>query len=187
MMSNMKEKLSAFIDGELDPQESAEMLRAMQQDDELRLAWARYFLVRDAINGAAMSAVAHDFASRVSQTVAVEPTVLAPKAIQSGKSSLSRATRIIGQLAIAASVAAIAIIGLRNIVPDQPDATSSRIAQSAGHGNFVRVGATRWDKSKADAENELNMYLAAHNRHSPAASMKGMMSYVHVVGYDARQ
>lgn len=186
-MKNMKEKLSAFIDGELDQKESAEMLRALQQDDELRLAWARYFLVRDAMNGASVSAVAHDFASRVSQTVAVEPTVLAPKAIQAGKSSLSRATRIIGQLAIAASVAAIAIIGLRNIVPDQADTTSFKIAQNAGQGSFIRVGATRWDKSKADAENELNMYLAAHNRHSPAASMKGMMSYVHVVGYDARQ
>lgn len=187
MMSNMKEKLSAFIDGELDQQESAEMLRAMQQDEELRLAWARYFLVRDAINGNSVFATGYDFASQVSRAVAGEPTVLVPKAIKTEKSSLSRATRIIGQLAIAASVAAIAIIGLRNIVPDQPDATSLKIVQSAGHGSFVRVGATRWDKSKADAENELNMYLAAHNRHSPAASMKGMMSYVHVVGYDARQ
>ena len=187
MMSNMKEKLSAFIDGELDQQESAEMLRAMQQDDGLRQAWSRYFLVRDAINGTSVSAVAHDFANRIAQTVAGEPTVLAPKAIKPEKSSMTRATRIIGQLAIAASVAAIAIIGLRHIVPGQSDVTPPKMAQSAGHGNFVRVGATHWDKGKAEAENELNMYLAAHNRHSPAASLKGMMSYVHVVGYDARQ
>lgn len=186
-MSDMKEKLSAFIDGELSDTEMQEVLLALKGDAELRQAWSRYHLVRSAIQGHSATRPGDDFAQRIAHQLAAEPAVLAPSAMSADKGFLARATGMAGRLAIAASVAAIAIIGLRTLIPDTPTGSNATVAQSVDAAKFTRVGVTRWDKGKADAEHELNMYLAEHNRYSPASNMKGMMTYVHVVGYDAEK
>ncbi len=181
----MKEKLSALIDGELDETESSKLIQAIQDDPKLMAIWERYHLARAVLQGEISQAPANDFASKVAEKVADTPTVLAPIRIKHGR-QLNRATRIVGNLAIAASIAAIAIIGLRSFITSSENETGLN-AENDHQPAVVRVVGTRWDTNKVSTEHELNMYLVGHTEYTPAASMQGLISYVHVVAYDTNQ
>ncbi len=180
----MKEKLSAFIDGELDEAESKELMQAIQNDPELLAKWERYHLTRSAIHGEITNLATSDFADKVREQIEETPTVLAPNRIKQGR-RLNRVTRWVGSLAIAASVAAISIIGLRTAVVSQNDFGGQTVASTKDQKGIVRVEATRWDTKELNTESELNMYLAGHNEYTPASSIQGLMPYVYVVGYDS--
>ncbi len=175
---DMKEKLSAFIDNELNELDERRVVEALAKNPELRGTWERYHLLRSAVREELTFVVAPALTDRVAEKIN------AP----SRHHGLGRqAVRAMGGLAIAASVAAVAIIGLQQLQAPKPEILASiQSPQSLpAASQAVRVSGSRWDTIQPEAENTLNTYLIEHNEFSPASGIGGMMPYVRIVGYDA--
>ena len=102
------EHLSSLIDGELDAHEAAAVLDALCKDAELQRRWSDLQLVGDALRSTEVAACHVDgFCARVSNALADEPTVLAPRAVRSPMRRYA-----IPGVAVAASMAAIAFVAM---------------------------------------------------------------------------
>lgn len=173
----MKQRLSAFVDDELDAPEERRVLAALEKDVDLRRAWERYHLMRSALRRDLGVLVSPEMAEHVAARIAAEPAKIVPFRRQ-------KIARFVGTLAIAASVAAIAIAGVQWF--NQP--TSAPLAPLAAgqpaSENILRAGVTRGDGKEPEAENALNAFLVEHNEFASSSGIGGMMPYVRVVGRD---
>ena len=173
----MKEKLSAFVDNELDELDEHRVHTALAGDALLRRTWERYHLARSALHQELEIVLPPDMAERVARRIAGEPS-------EAGSYRRHQLARLAGTLALAASVAAIAILGVQRV--NAPPAQPATLAASSpvNPEPVVRVGTTRWDTKEPEAEDALNAYLMEHNEF--ASNIGGMMpAYVRVVGYDS--
>jgi len=173
----MKEKLSAFVDNEVDELDEHRVHAALTDDLALRRTWERYHLARSALHQELEIILPRDMAERVSRRIAGEPSEV-------GSFRRHQLARLAGTLALAASVAAIAILGVQrvNVPTDKPATLAASNPVTAAP--VIRVGTTRWDTSEPQAEEALNAYLVEHNEF--ASNFDGMMpAYVRVVGYDS--
>lgn len=174
----MKEKLSALVDNELDELEQRRVLGMLAEDAALRRTWDRYHLVRAALRKELEFVVEPGLAERVAEEIDRTSGTASPRTFW------RRAALASGTVAIAASVAAVAIIGLQwmraPIVGTQQLVAQSKPAPV----QVVRTGAMRWDTTHAEAENALNAYLVEHNEFASHSGFGGMTPYVRVVSYD---
>ncbi|OFC69537.1 sigma-E factor negative regulatory protein [Alteromonas confluentis] len=121
-MTQQQEKLSAFMDGETD---SAEIMEAILNDEELKAKWQRYHVIRSGLRKEATVAPEMDITAAVAAALDSEPTVMAPK--RSGWKSLPLIGNVVpfakqsGQFAVAASVAVAVILGVQQM--NQPEPT----------------------------------------------------------------
>lgn len=175
---DLKAKLSAFVDDELDAPEERRVLAALEKDAGLRRAWERYHLMRSALRQDLGVLVSPEVAERVAARIQAEPVA---KVIPLRRQKIMR---LAGTLAIAASVAAVAITGLQWL--NQP--ASAPLAQLAAgqpaSDSIIRAGSTRWNMKEPEAESALNAFLVEHNEFASSSGIGGMMPYVRVVGYD---
>lgn len=173
----MKERLSALVDNELDELDEHRVHAALTDDAALRRTWERYHLARSALHQELEIILPPDMAERVSRRIAGEPS-------GAGSYRHHRLARLAGTLALAASVAAVAILGVQrvNAPPQQP---ATLVASDPANAEpVIRAGTTRWDTKEPAAEDALNAYLMEHNEF--ASNIGGMMpAYVRVVGYDS--
>jgi len=176
MEMTLKEKISAMIDGELDAAELNQVLDAMRSDSELRELYGRYCLAQAGLH----DEVGMDVAGRIRGRLEVEPTVFAPGAIRVPIQPRTR--KFVAGVAIAASVAAVSVFGLRWF--GQESATPQLIATAPEQADYIRASGTKWSASDPGLENDLNTYLVEHGGYSGASGMNGLMSYVKVAGYD---
>jgi negative regulator of sigma E activity len=152
MSDVLNEQLSALIDGELPAAETTLLLKRLERDAALRAGLERYQALGDAVRGASVRQ-RPDFAQRVSAALADEPThtmVEMTPAIR----SYPRAARMVGGLAVAASVAALALF------------TVGRQAPPAGAPGQSMVAATTPDAPAATAAHAVR----AERRAAPATS-----------------
>lgn len=179
-MSNtddMKEKLSALVDDELDDLEERRVMKALEKDAGLRQTWERYHLVRSALHQELDAFVPSDMAARVAAQIESEPADVS-------LSRRRRTARMVGTLAMAASVAAIAIAGVQWFHRPAASPTAELVAAQPAPENFIRAGTTRWDVKEPETESTLNVFLVEHNEFASSSGIGGMMPYVRVVGYD---
>ena len=168
----MKEKLSAFMDNELSELEMRRLLTALAADEALRATWGRYHLIGATLRRESITPV--EIAARVTARLDESPPVARPLA------------RIAGQLALAASVAAVALVGAQWWFGNHPSPTT--VAQNAAPPvEYLRTNGTRWNTRQPGAENTLNAFLVEHNEFAPTSGVGGMFPYVRVVGYSARE
>jgi sigma-E factor negative regulatory protein RseA len=175
----MKEQLSAFIDNELSEFEERRLLAELERDPALRESWDRYHLIRAALrNELDLSAGNQATASRVSDGIADRGTE---------KPSLHWArptARMAGTVAIAASVAAVTLVGLYTF--KRPAGESAQLAAGAKPAaNAVPVAAARWNTGKPELDRALNAYLAGHNEVAGGTGVGGVLPYVRVVDQEA--
>jgi sigma-E factor negative regulatory protein RseA len=179
-MSNtddMKEKLSALVDNELNDLDERRIMSALEQDAELRNTWERYHLARSALRQDVDSVLSPEITKRVAERIEMEPANVAFFQRQ-------KIYRLIGTLAIAASVAAIAIAGVQFLNrPDSVPVTTLAVNQPESE-KIIRAGTTRWDRKEPETESALNHFLVEHNEFASSSGIGGMMPYVRVVGYD---
>lgn len=104
------ERISRLIDGDL-PLDA----KSDYQTTEQQALWGRYHLIGDALRHEVPPVVSLDLASCVSAALAQEPAILAPRIslLHRLRPGVVHALRSGGQLAIAASVAAVTILGVR--------------------------------------------------------------------------
>ena len=98
------EKISAFMDGEIDGLEAGGQVARLKEDPHLRASWDTYHLIGDTLRGEKLS-LSRDFTAKVSARLAEEPTVLAPR----NRAPL-RATVRRFALPVAASVGGMALV-----------------------------------------------------------------------------
>lgn len=199
----MNEQLSALVDGELGEFEERRLLQALDRDPQLRAAWQRYHLIRAALVNELDYVPSPASTERLSALLAAEPAIRVRRSIRA-------LPRIMTGLAIAATVAGVAIFGLQTLSP--PPATSVKTVSIAAPsqpasavsdkpappllpaGQSVASGAalqtvssnrTRWDTPEPRDERMLDVYLVQHSEFA-SAGMRGMLpSYARVVGYNA--
>lgn len=171
----MKEQLSAFIDNELSEFEERRLLAELERDPALRESWDRYHLIRAALrNELDLSAGGLATASRVADG-------LAHRGPEKQRPHWARPTaRIAGTLAIAASVAAVTLVGLYTF--NRPAGDSAQLAGAKPATNAVPVAAARWNTGKPELDRTLNGYLAGHNEVAGGTGVGGVLPYVRVVG-----
>ena len=159
----MNEKLSAWIDGELEDEYAAELPLQLKRSAELRGNWDCYHLIGDSIRGVR----GPDICARICAKIDAEPTVLAPQR----RVTMEKMRR--HALQAAASVAAVAFVGWMALPGSQPD-TLQIAAKTEGKQVAVPAGEGAKD------------YLLAHQRYSPSNAMQGVAPYVRTVAEERR-
>lgn len=181
-MSNtddMKEKLSALVDDELDDLDERRVMAALEKDADLRRTWERYHMVRLALHQELDAFMPSGMAERVAARINMEPA-------NTGSFRRQKFTRYAGTLAIAASVAAIAIASVQWFNRPVSAPVTPLAAVQPVPENIIRAGTTRWDvqQKEPEAVSALNAFLVEHNEFASSSGIGGMMPYVRVVGYD---
>ena len=179
----MKERISTLMDGELDDRSAAQLIDTLgrSRESEALATWRTYHLIGDAMRDSQL--LSEGFASRVSEKLAAEPSVLAPGRLQAEP-------RRWFALSAAASLAAVALVGWLAFAPQQA-AGPLPVAKAP---TAIPVAAT---KAPALAQvqkpaivplpSATNDYLLAHQGFSPRNSLQGMAPYVRTVSDSARE
>lgn len=184
------ERVSCCMDGE-----STDYLDGITKDKKARACWCRYHLIRSAIREPQAFSLSEGFHDRVMQALDNEPTVLAPKLAGKRRHSLLKPIiKPVSGLAIAATVAAISVMGFQNLYAP-PE--SSPILLSSNNPitppsikEVSQPNSMVSDKSEmilaSDAVGEdLDAYLVGHMEQSVGGgNAHGMLPYVRLAGYD---
>ncbi len=104
MNEKMRESLSALMDDSADELELERLLKH-SDDSELRDTWMRYHAVRHSLSGQAVSHRTLDISARVRESIDSE-SVAMPQATLTG-----RLGKAVASFAVAASVAAVVVVG----------------------------------------------------------------------------
>jgi sigma-E factor negative regulatory protein RseA len=206
MSDKFKENTSALVDGELDRRSAAETIDALLDDDTLRAHWSRYHLVRDVLRRKASAEAGSELCERVSSVLADEPLHFGQPARHTGR--WRAALKPAAGLALAASVAVVAVLAVRSmgppgVEPERAAAPSTRVAASvpvlgervtpvaSGSPQVLQAQAPaaglrrlQWTTSEPAVAQRLNGYLVNHSEYLDGA-MKGMHPYARIVGYDS--
>jgi negative regulator of sigma E activity len=109
------ESVSALMDDAAQPLELQRVLKASQDDEQVRQQWARYQLASAALKRQATSASMHlDLADSVRDALTTEITFNLPKAAPS-RSKLSQFWQPMAGLAVAASVTVVMVLGAQRV------------------------------------------------------------------------
>ena len=192
MSEKMKEKLSAYLDDELQIEHLSQFSHELQGNSELRSKLNRYALISEAIKGNYGVNNAADIADSVHRALEHEPTVFAPA--MSKKSSSSLWKTYVGGAAIAATVAALAVmnVGLFNqqdgsieqfpVTVDVQNINSSQFA-----AGLSQRASTKWatdESATPEIEAELNQFLIDHSEYTTQSGVPGLLPYATFVVYD---
>ncbi|MDD5035022.1 MAG: sigma-E factor negative regulatory protein [Methylococcaceae bacterium] len=170
-------RISLLLDSELDGRDNPRLIDRLEEDESLKEAWARYNLVGDVMRGPGRYVASRDFAAKVSAAIAEEPTVLAPKTA----SHKSTARRRAANLALAASLAAVAVLVGRSL-NDHAEALQTAATQRQSASELA-LNATEGLENQAEAQ--FNDYLTMHNETAYMAGSAGVMPYVRLAGIRA--
>src|SRR5688500_18373350 len=104
MNHEIKQQLSALIDGELERDQTRFLLKRLQTDAELTECWSRWHAAGESLRGQGITPLRLDFAHRIAQALEAEA---APK-----RPAMAPLLRWAGGFAVAASVALAALLAV---------------------------------------------------------------------------
>lgn len=143
--------LSELADGELDPLDAGRLFETLNHSTEMRARWETYHVIGDCLRD--ISPLKSDLATRISQLLSEEPTVLAPQ-----RRSLSKRFT----MPAAASLAAMVLVTW-GVVNFSRDSTTPQTAN--------QMAAVSPDQLSPGARYDVNGYMVAHRDFSPGAMM----------------
>lgn len=162
----MSERLSAWMDGELEGEQARHLLAELKRDGNIRGHWASYHLIGDTLRGVH----GPDMSARISDRLASEPTVLAPHPLV----SISRLGRLASKAT--AGAAALALVGMVSW-------TNLRDPQQVSPDIAVKP-ATEVRQLAVQVSNDARDYMLAHQQYSPGNSMQGLGGYVRAMSQE---
>lgn len=186
MTEEIKQQLSALLDGELDPDARRFLLRRLHNDPELAGHWERWHLVRSCLRGETPLPVRHDFAGRVAAALDLRPAAAARGTL----------LRWAGGMAVAASVAVTALLAVPGTGPapgaDPAPAVASQVVPSplgerdlrpnlAPAVRTVAVSDGRPLAPMLRSDPRLEGYLMRHNAALMQAGQDSFLPFIHVV------
>jgi sigma-E factor negative regulatory protein RseA len=110
MSEQIREQVSAFLDGELPNSETELLLKRLTRDAELRESFGRYALIGESLRGGGTARLSQGFTSRVNRAIDGEPPALA---LPQSRHRLGRWWRPFAGAGVAAGVCAVAVIALQ--------------------------------------------------------------------------
>lgn len=164
MQEQLNEKLSQFIDDELDCEHALSLLKSVQSDELLKDKLRRYQIVSQVLKSNEYSPVSSDFADKIHRQIRQEPIYFLPQK----KSSVNWQK---AALAIAASIA-LAVVWVASKVDKQTNSPFGTV-------EIVAHGTVPADAMSA----RFNEYLQAHDNALYVNSMQTAQPYARVVGY----
>ncbi len=170
----MKEQISVLIDGEADELERERALRALQSNPELLATWERYHLVRTAVRRELDVLASADLANRVRERLHQEHPDDSTR-----RPSSSKMVKYSVGVAIAASVAAIALVNLSPLVTPSSPGLARTTNNAPPRSTVAETRPLAPEQQRA-----LNSYLVHHAEFSSASGVNTMNAYARVVGRD---
>ena len=184
MSDYLRNQLSAFIDGELPKHEIELLFKRLDGNPELRATLARYTLVGESLRTRSAEGPSRTFAERVRAAVR-ESGPLAANLAKSARWQQVRWLKPVAGVAVAATVASVAILGLQRIqdpltdqapqvaatLPVQPVVTSE---PADGSPSYI-VPAPGSAGSLVNAA-RLTNYVVAHSEFSSPLSRRSVLS-----------
>lgn len=174
MSEQIREQISALLDGELPEAEQRLLLERLERDPALRMHWSRYQLISDAVHQTLPPQIDLGFAERVMAALDEQPEHHREPA-----GRLARAVKPLAGLAVAASVAVVAVLAVQQA--RTPDSGQGGVQMAANQP--TPATAARADAPAQNGE-RLNAYLVNHSEYAASGGMPGMSPYVRIVGYD---
>ena len=195
------ERLSAFVDGELQGPARDRVVDDLYVSPELRRAWARFHLIGDAVRKTGPIPHAGSVAGNADAALPAGRIAHFESRLQ------GRRLAPLPGLAFAAAIAGIAILGIHSLDDDgvrspaaagasrpdtavagpattAPDAAAPHVASTAARPAVPDAIRLKWSDVAPDAEARLNAYLVNHNEYA-GNGMHGVLPYVRVVGYQS--
>ena len=197
MSEQIREQVSAFLDGELPNSETELLLKRLARDAELRESFGRYALIGEALRGASPALLTKGFASRVNLAIDGEPL---PVMAQPQNSRAPRWWRPLAGVGVAAGVAAVAIVALQQraiapsvahlspaaiikVAPGMPVADAPAAAKETGTLSAANREALSYtvptasaDFNPAMAPARLTNYVFAHSKYSSGLGQRGVLA-----------
>jgi sigma-E factor negative regulatory protein RseA len=188
MSEQIREQVSAFLDGELPNSETELLLKRLTRDGELRESFGRYALIGEALRGTGHAYLTKGFAGRVNFAIDGEPVSA------NGRVPHTRAPRWwrpFAGAAVAAGVAAVAVVALqhRAVVPVLRPAvlTAQNAASTPVQGAVAALAAPREaisytvpvtlpEAPAAMPPARLTNYVFAHSRYSSGLDQRGVLA-----------
>lgn len=156
----MTEKLSAWMDGELEDERAHQLPSQLKRNADLRVNWDCYHLIGDVLRGVP----GPDLCAKICARLDAEPTVLAPRWRDLAEKMRRHALPAVARAAAVVFVAFVGWVALYSVQQDLPPIA----AIPAPEVKQVAVAAGEGAKD----------YLLAHQRYSPSNAMQGVAMYV---------
>lgn len=207
MTDHNKAQISALMDGELDAMEAEKLL----QDRTLKSTWHRYHIISDVLQNRTPTPNL-ELSLRISELIKNEPAILAPT-----RKAMPAYLRPVAGIAVAASVATLAIMGIQQYRAGQLQTSGPAVASvtdSASRTNTVPVAPVVAERSGVQpvmvttrtampvvqpAERQVDVYQSGpdtlqisryilnHNEYQSMAGVHGVTPHVRLVATDGRR
>jgi len=183
MSKETREHLSALVDGEITRETSRFLVKRLGSDDELRATWTRYHLVRDCLRHQDGAIAGEDLCARVSEALENEQPAKTSRTLPTGW------LKPAAGLAIAASVALMAIVAIGPGAPGVPQA-AGELASEAQAEQFTSpqslTPAPYSSQASLEGRNDtrnrkMNSYLVRHYQATGVTGGKGFVAFVPIV------
>jgi sigma-E factor negative regulatory protein RseA len=160
MTDQIREQLSALLDGELPRNEIGLLMRRLDRDPQLRRTFGSYALIGETLRAPGGRIASVGFASRVNASIdgsaLAEPALAATRTVNPARDKLAFWKRPVVRTALAASAAATAVLLFR------PEISPEQVAQVEP---APVVQATNYSPTPAQAQ-RLASYMVAHSQYS---------------------
>lgn len=174
MKQKLNEQLSALVDDELAEGEQALLLRQLGADPALREHLARYQIISDSLQNHLPPRVDAGFHKVIQAALQDEP------AMHAAPSRYAGLFKPVAGLAVAASVAVVAVLSLQSIREEVPSSTPV-VASAPVAEDYLRAEIMSAPAGSPNAPQHLDAYLVNHNEY---AVNRGMLPYVRLVGHE---
>lgn len=179
MKDKLFEQLSTLVDDELTGPEQALLTRRIGRDADLQQRLSRYQLVSDALQNHLPPEVDPGFYRRVQAALHDEPAVR-PGGLAGSR--LGVLVKPVAGLAIAASVAVVAVLSIQSARQDEPSLQA--VATVPADKDYVRVQTASTPGAQPRMGKKLDIYMVNHNEYAVSRGMQGMLPYVRIIGND---
>jgi sigma-E factor negative regulatory protein RseA len=199
MSDKLKENISALMDGELTTRSASQTIDILLESDELRVHWIRYHVVRDVLRHKAYPDSGGELCERMRSYLADEPLHFPSPRLLPRR--WRETLRPVAGVALAASVAVVAILAVRSLgdLPGQPESAqappvqvaastpASIIPVASSADRQIRRAAVRrlqWNTTEPAVAKRLNGYLVNHSEYLGGPT-RGLHPYARIVAYDS--
>ena len=194
MSEYLRDQLSAFIDGELPKHEIELLFKRLDGNAELRATLARYTLIGESLRTRSAEGPSRTFAERVRAAVR-ESGPLVGGSTSTARVQQWRWLTPVAGMAVAATVAAVAILGLQSmqdplVEPAAPLAAANTTVQPVIIDESTPASTAYVVPTPATANSLVNAarltnYVVAHSEYSSILSRRSVLSGIVAEGVGA--
>jgi len=173
----LKQRISMLMDSDLNARDVPRLIERLGSEAPLKTAWARYHMIGDGMRNRTVFFADERFASRISEAIEKEPTILVPRQLRAAEPVMRHK---VVNLALAASLVGLAVLVGKSL-NDASDGLY-RMAQhdDAAPAEVIDAQAANWNNGGV-ADAQFDDYLLTHNETAVMAGAAGMLPNARLV------